>query len=146
MPYPAVTSSLQQIGWRDIATSVVTVTEIPRGIERVRTSDVAMAEQMDRWLGGMLAAAEPQILVMETASAHLLGRMYETPALRHFVITDPNAREQATGADLAIAAIAIAHAASIATRNVRHFLQINACFPLPGLFDPVAQAWHVRPP
>lgn len=144
-PHPAVTRWLAQTGWEDIATTVVTITEIQRGIERVRVSNLAVAERLDRWLDGLVAAGEPQVLPMGVEASRLLGRMYETPALRHFIVSDPRAKEPATGSDLSIAAIAIAAGATVATANVRHFLQINQCFPLPGLFNPVDQAWHLEP-
>jgi toxin FitB len=88
---------------------------------------------------------EPQVVPMNVQAARLLGRMYETPALRHFVVTDPKAKDSATGSDLAIAAIAIAGKATVATNNLGHFLQINDVFPLFGLFDPINQTWHVQP-
>jgi toxin FitB len=81
---------------------------------------------------------------MNVDAARMLGRMYETPALRHFIVTDRQARRQATGTDLAISAIAIVNNGIVATTNIRHFLQINEHFRLPGLFDPIAQAWHLR--
>jgi predicted nucleic acid-binding protein len=93
----------------------------------------------------MLAVGEPRVLPMNVDAARLIGRMYETPSLRHFIITDPRAKHQATGADLAIAAIAIVCGATVATNNVRHFLQIDAVFPLFGLFNPFDQSWQVRP-
>ncbi len=54
--------------------------------------------------------------------------MYETPKLRHFIITNPSARQQATGADLAIATIAITSEATVATNNIEHFRQIDSLF------------------
>lgn len=144
-PHPVVTRWLAQTAWEDIATTVVTITEIQRGIERVRSSDFAVAERLDRWLDGMVTAGKPQVLPMGVEASRLLGRMYETPALRHFIVSDPRAKEPATGSDLAIAAIAIAAGATVATTNVRHFLQINRYFPLPGLFNPLEQAWHLAP-
>jgi predicted nucleic acid-binding protein len=144
-PHPAVLRWMARIGWGEIATTVVTVTEIQRGIERARAHHPAAADQTEEWLTGMLAAGEPQIFPMNVEAARLLARMYETPALRHFVITDPKAKDQATGSDLATAAIAISVNAIIATNNVKHFLQIHAAFKLPGLFDPFNQSWHVQP-
>ncbi len=62
--------------------------------------------------------------------------MIETPALRHFTLSDPRQKTIKTGADLAIAAIAITHGATIATGNTAHFAQISQHFPLPGLLNP----------
>jgi toxin FitB len=143
-PHPAVVRWVARAGWEEIATTVVTVTEIQRGIERTRTQHPAVAVETERWLTGMLAVGEPQVFPINVQAARLLGRMYETPALRHFVITDPKAKDPATGSDLAIAAIAIAANAAVATNDIGHFLQINDVFPLPGLFDPLNQTWHVN--
>ena len=82
---------------------------------------------------------------MNSAAARLLGRMYEMPALRNFVMFDPTAKTQSAGADLAIAAIVISVGGVVATINVTHFRQVHAAFPLPGLFDPTNRRWHVRP-
>ena len=100
---------------------------------------------MEAWLDGLLANQHPPMLPMNVDAWRLMGKMYETPELRHFLATDPRAREPATGEDLAIAAIAIAGAYPIATRNIRHFLQIHAHFSLPGLFDPFDGLWHISP-
>lgn len=144
-PHPGVGGWIMQTGWRDLRTTVVTVTEIQRGIERTRRSDAALARRLEAWLDGMLTVGEPMVVEMGVQASRLLGRMYETPGLRHFVIIDPAASDPATGADLAIAAIAIATTSTVATGNVRHFLQINQFFPLPGLFNPFDQTWHIGP-
>jgi toxin FitB len=82
---------------------------------------------------------------MDVEASRLLAKMYEMSALRHFITTDPSARGQATGADLAIAAIAITAGYTVATANTRHFLQIHEAFPLTGLFNPFDQTWRVEP-
>lgn len=69
--------------------------------------------------------------------------MIETPSLRGFLASPPNARKPKTGADLAIAAIAIAQGGSIVTGDVGDYLAIHRAFPLPGLYDPFAGLWHV---
>lgn len=144
-PSPSVANWVAQTGWDEIATTVVTVMEIQRGVERARLQHPAIAKEAEEWLNGLLAAGEPQVISMDVEASRLLARMYETPAFRHFIITAPQAKNQATGADLAIAAIAIAAGATVATNNVGHFLRINDEFRLPGLFDPLSLAWHVRP-
>jgi predicted nucleic acid-binding protein len=144
-PHPAVKQWVMETGWENLSMTVVSVTEIQRGIERTRTSDPALAQDLETWLDGMLAVGEPMVLEMGVRASRLLARMYETPRLRHFVITDPKAREQATGEDLSIAAIAIATGTVVASGNIRYFCQINDVFPLPGLFNPFDQTWPVTP-
>ena len=129
----------------DVATTVVTIHEIQRGIERVRLASPVIAARIETWLEGLLATQDPPVLPMDVGAWRLLGKMYETPELRHFLVTDPRASEPATGEDLAIAAIAIVGSYPIATRNIRHFRQIAEHFPLSGLFDPFDGTWHIEP-
>lgn len=125
---------------------MVTIAEIQCGAERARKNGAPdVVEEIDGWVDRMLADGEPQILPMSAYASRLLGKMYEMPSLRHFVATDPNAKNPATGADLAVAAIAIAEGGTVVTDNVGHFLQIHDEFPLPGLFNPLDSEWHVRP-
>ena len=143
-PHPVVAQWVARTGWKGITTTVVTITEIQRGIERARAQHPGVAADAERWLDGLLAAGMPQILPMGVTASRVLGRMFEAPAVRNFTLTDRQAKTQATGADLAIAAIAKEAGAAVATANIGHFLQISALFPLPGLFDPFGQAWHIQ--
>jgi hypothetical protein len=144
-PHPAVKKWVTDTGWENLSMTVVSVTEIQRGIERTRTSHPALAQNLETWLDGMLVVGEPMVLELGVHAARLLARMYETPSLRHFVVTDSRTSGPATGADLSIAAIAIATGSVIASSNVRHFRQINGRFPLPGLFNPFDQTWPIAP-
>lgn len=144
-PHPAVKQWVMDTGRENLSMTVVSVTEIQRGIERTRAADPPLARQLEAWLDGMLAVGEPMVLDMGVPAARLLARMYENPRLRHFVAADPRARQQATGADLSIAAIAIATGSIVATGDTSHFSQINAVFPLPGLFNPFDQSWPLGP-
>jgi predicted nucleic acid-binding protein len=72
---------MDEIGWQELATTVVTIMEIQIGIERARRADVAIAETVQKWLTGLLQAGQPHVLPLDTDAAVLLGRMSETPAL-----------------------------------------------------------------
>lgn len=98
-----------------------------------------------KWLTGLLQAGQPHVLSFDTDAAVLLGRMNETPALRNFLVHEPATKKTKTGADLAIASIAIAHKAVVTTGNCSDFLLIHRDFPLPGLYDPFQDKWHVKP-
>jgi toxin FitB len=145
-PHPKLVSWLDEMGWQDLATTVLTVMEIQAGIERARRTSAATADDVQRWLGGLLQVGKPQVLPLNTDAALLLGRMHETPALRNFLLHDSAATKTKTGADLAIAAIAIAHEAVVATGNGGDFLLINRHFPLSGLYDPFEGKWLIEPP
>jgi predicted nucleic acid-binding protein len=144
-PNPTVARWIDSTDPRNLATTVVTIHEIQWGIERARQSSSAETDGIETWVEGLLATQYPPVLPMNVDAWRLLGKMYETPELRHFLVTDPRARAAATGGDLAIAAIAITGGFVIVTRNVRHFRQISARFLLPGLFDPFESTWHVEP-
>lgn len=145
-PHPTLVSWMDEVGWQELATTALTVMEIQIGIERARRSSAATAESVQKWLTGLLRVGRPQVLSLDTDAAVLLGRMSETPALRNFLVHDPGTRKTKTGADLAIASIAIAHNAVVATGNGGDFLLINQHFPLPGLYDPFQGRWLVEPP
>ena len=143
-PHPTLLSWMDEVGWQELATTVLTVMEIQIGIERARRTDVDTAEIVQKWLTGLLQAGQPHVLPLGTDAAVLLGRMNETPALRNFLVQDPGTKKTKTGADLAIAAIAIAHKAVVTTGNCSDFVLIHRHFPLPGLYDPFQGKWLVK--
>jgi hypothetical protein len=145
-PHPTLVGWMGEIGWQELATTSVTIMEIQIGIERARRSDAATAQSVQEWLSGLLEVGRPQVLPLNTDAALLLGRMYETPPLRNFLVNDPGAKKSKTGADLAIASIAIANEAVVATGNGSDFLLIHEHFPLCGLYDPFGDRWLVKPP
>lgn len=144
-PHPALLRWMDEIGWQELATTVLTVMEIQIGIERARRSDVSTAESVQKWLTGLLQAGQPHVLPLDTDAAVLLGRMSETPALRNFLVHDPGAKKTKTGADLAIASVAIARQAVVTTGNCGDFLFIHRHFLLPGLYDPFQREWLIKP-
>ena len=145
-PHPNLLKWMDEIGWQDLATTVLTVMEIQMGIGRARRANAETADTVQKWLTGLLQVGQPQVLSLNTQAAVLLGRMHETPALRNFVVNDPAGKKTKTGADLAIAAMAIDQTAVIATGNVDDFLLIHPHFPLRGLYDPFAALWRIEPP
>jgi predicted nucleic acid-binding protein len=126
-----------------VASTAITIMEIRFGIETARRTNSTVAEAVERWLAGLLEGGALEILPLDAAAAQVLGRMYATAALRIFLAARPGARQAKTGADLAIAAIAISRDAAVATNNVDDFLAIQRHFALPGLFNPFTGEWHV---
>ena len=141
--HPAVVAWVQQMGWADLSTTVINISEIQCGIERQRPTHPVYAAETERWLGRLLEAGAPYVWPLGTIAALIFARMHETPALRQFVVSDPRGKRLASPGDLAIAAIAIDLGAVIATGNVAHFRQIHAVFPLPGVFDPFRSEWVI---
>ena len=142
-PHPTLLRWVEETGWSELATTVTTVMEIAFGIELARRGDPIVADAVEQWLGGLLAAGQPQIFPLDVEAARTLGRMYAIPALRHFLVNGPAARQAKTGADLAIAAIALSRGAVIATNNTADFLTIHRQVGLPGLFNPFTGEWPV---
>jgi hypothetical protein len=140
-PHPLVRAWIAEADPAALSTSVITVTEIQCGIERQRPGNPAYAEATQAWLDRLLQLGDMRVLPLEVEAAQLLGRMHETPALRNFVLPSPGQKRPKTAADLAVAAIAIACGAAIATGNHAHFAAIDACFRLPGLYDPFRNEW-----
>jgi toxin FitB len=144
-PHPRLLIWIEETGWDELATTALSVMEIRIGIERARRNDPAVAAEVQLWLDGLLAAGTPQVLPLDTEAAILLAKMRETPSLKDFLVQHPSAKETKTGADLAIASIAIAHSAVIATNNDKDFLAIDRHFPLPGLYNPFDGRWLIEP-
>jgi hypothetical protein len=116
-------------------------------IPESRAQNPDHANAIQAWLDQLVGIGAFRIHSLQIDAAVLLRRMCMTPALRNFVVFDPRAvRLNTTAADLAIAAIAIAQGAVVATGNVSHFAAIHPCFPLPGLYDPFNDAWAIGRP
>lgn len=88
--------------------STVTIAEIERGVEAVRSSDPAFAATLADWLEETIGLYGDRILSVDIAIARLWGRL--AARLGHHNV------------DLLIAATALEHGLIVATRNVRHFL------------------------
>jgi predicted nucleic acid-binding protein len=65
-----------------------------------------------------------RVLPLDATAARALGCLHAVPALRNLATTPPNARKPRFGGDLVIAAIAVAHNATVATRNRDDFALI----------------------
>ncbi len=142
---PAVQGWMQQLDQAAFSTSVITIAEIQCGIERQMAHHPDYARQTQKWLDRFLAIGGATVHGVGVRAALLLARMHETAALRNFVLPDRHQQQPKTAADLAIAAIAIAENAVVATGNSGHFADINACFALPGIFNPFKGTWIVGP-
>jgi toxin FitB len=105
---------------QNLFVSVLTIGEIERGIERERQTDAAFSENLQAWLDVILRAYEGRILPVTVGVARRWGR------LSHQIGNK--------GLDLAIAATALEHGLTVATRNVSHFAPTGVAIINP--FDP----------
>jgi predicted nucleic acid-binding protein len=92
---------------RELFLSVITLGEIQRGIATKRGSDAKFAEELERWLETLLRLYGDRILPVSATIALRWGEL--------------SWRAGHDGADLVIAATALEHQLTVATRNVRHF-------------------------
>jgi len=92
--------------------SVVSVGEIERGIEKARKSDAVFAAELEQWLETLLTLYADRVLPLSANAARLWGRL--------------SARLGHDGADLLIAATALAQGSTVVTRNVKHFAPTGA--------------------
>ena len=103
---------------KDLAVASFSIAEIEYGIALVRHRGV-LAEHLTGWLDAILATQH--ILPLDGNSARILGQLHSIPALRHLITAPAQARRPRLAGDLAIAATAAAHHASVATRNLADF-------------------------
>jgi len=127
---------------QEIATMAISIAEIQCVIEKAKSQHPDYVTSIQAWMDGFLQASGYQIFALGLDAAVILAKMHKIPALRHFLIRDPRQKSFKSPADLAIAEKAV-----IATGNQSHFAEINAIFPLPGLYNPFTNTLVVsRPP
>jgi toxin FitB len=88
--------------------SSVTIGEVEKGIERQRGREPAFAEALTAWLDRSLLSYADRIFPVTTNIARRWGRL--------------SGRLGRDDTDLLIAATALEHGLTVATRNVRHFI------------------------
>ncbi len=104
---PLVVEWLESQRTVDLYLSVVTIGEIESGINRQRDHDPEFARELAIWLDKVLAWYGERVLCVDVATARRWGRLSQR--LGH------------SNADLLIAATALEHGLTVATRNIRHF-------------------------
>jgi predicted nucleic acid-binding protein len=105
---PGVVRWISQRTASDLYLSVVTLGEIQRGISQQEIKNPAFARQLAAWLDGLLNLYSERILAIDTSVARRWGRL--TASVGH------------SGADIWIAATALQHGLTVATRNQRDYL------------------------
>lgn len=104
---PNLEKWLHSIQSADVYLSVVTLGEVERGISQQRRNNPEFAEDLERWLDTILLKYEQRILPLSVSIARRWGKL--SGELGH------------TSADLMIAATALEHNLTVATRNTSHF-------------------------
>ncbi len=104
---PHLVRWIEGVASQDLFISVVTIGEIERGIERQRRLDPPFAESLASWLDAVLRTYEGRILEINVAIARRWGRLSQQIGNK--------------GLDLAVAATALEHGLTVATRNISDF-------------------------
>ena len=113
-PSSKVIQWVQQHQDNDFFISVVSLGEIERGIEKKRKSEPEFAQELTHWLENLQRLYGDRILPITPNIARKWGQL--SAQLGH------------DGADLLIAATALVHGLTVATRNVRHFEKTKVTF------------------
>lgn len=116
-PEAGVQAWVRSIPRLDLFISSITIGEVEVGIEKRRSRNSAFATELEDWLALTIRAHGDQILPFGVEEARRWGRIA--------------ARLGNKGLDLAIAATALEHGLTVATRNVAHFAPTGV-----AVFDP----------
>ena len=118
--------------------------EFAQGIAMARSRNPIRAAELQDWLDGLLAT---DITLVQTNKdiALLYGEMRVCGPLKHLWQSNPSMAVPRGGNDMYIAAAAIITERYVATLDVADFLSIHEHFPLPGLYNPREDKWHVSP-
>lgn len=114
---------MNSVSRADIFLSVPTIMEIERGAARQRKENPRFAMELAHWLDTIIVEFGARVLPITVAVARRWGAL--SAAIGH------------DNRDLAIAATALEHGLTVATRNVRDFLPTGA-----RVFDPFARKLH----
>ena len=104
---PNLEKWFRSIHSEDLYLSVVTIGEVERGIIQQQRINPNFADDLQRWLDTILQRYEKRILPLSVSIARRWGQL--SGELGH------------NSADLMIAATALQHNLTVATRNTRHF-------------------------
>lgn len=104
---PKLEAWLHSLQSTEVFLSVVTIGEIERSITQQRRTNPDFAADLERWLGIILRSYEQRIVPLSVNIARRWGQL--------------SGQLGNNSADLMIAATALEHNLTVATRNTRHF-------------------------
>ena len=140
-PHPNVVRFVEQAN--NLAIPLGALVEIHLGIARLCSRSPGKAIRLSAWYHELLAVGIP-IAQTTTEVAEVWGVLAADARLQGLLVSRESSKKSRLGQDLHIAAAALVHRMSIATFNVKDFLLIDSCYPLPGIYDPLTNIWHAR--
>ena len=123
-PDPGVLAWLASISPSDLAISVVTIGEIQKGIEKIRSQDEQKARELESWLDDIVRTGS--ILGLSATSMRIRARIMHK-------------RPSGYSEDAMIAATAIEHSLVVVTRNVAGLELLGAEVLNPFARDPAGR-------
>jgi predicted nucleic acid-binding protein len=142
-PPPGLRWWMKAIGAKSLAISFPVIAELRRGAHLASQHDPQKAKRLHDWIEDILSV-DFQFAEFSPEAAGLYAEMTTVGPLRHLYVPDPKQKKDKLGHDLFFAALSIVHKMPIASFNVKDFILIDRYFPLPGVFHPVEDKWHVR--
>ena len=140
-PHPSVIQFLQTAD--NLLLPGAALMELQCGITSICATDPIKAVKLSAWYQN-LTSGEIPIIVTDLPVFEVWGTLNGDPRLRGLSSNRPSSAKVKCNQDLHIAAAALVHRAAIATFNVKDYLLIDSCYPLPGIYNPIDGVWHAR--
>jgi toxin FitB len=140
-PHPAVVRFIETAP--NLFIPAAAIMEFQLGITELCARDPLKAVKLSGWYQRLLSAGLP---IIDTGKdvAEVWGTLAADPRLKNLIIARSDAKKPRSGQDIHIAAASIVSGMPIATFNVRDFLLINSCYPLPGVYNPLENKWYAQ--
>ena len=129
---------------RYVALPVGALVEFEQGIAMREQDNPRKFAELSQWRDDLITSGI-SFVDTDLRVALQYGRMRACPELKNLWYPKPELEIQRGGQDIHIAAAAIVNGYVVATANVDDFMLIHRHFPLPGLYNPKEDAWHVMP-
>lgn len=139
-PHPSVIRFLQTAD--NLLLPGAALMELQCGITSICATDPIKAVKLSAWYQD-LTSGEIPIVISDLAVFEVWGTLNGDPRLRNLSSNRPSSKTKCNQ-DLHIAAAALVHRAAIATFNIKDYLLIDSCYPLPGIYNPIDEVWHTR--
>jgi predicted nucleic acid-binding protein len=127
----------------DIRLPAGALMEMQLGITKMCAISPLKAVKLSAWYHELTSGIIP-IVDTDRDVIEVWGTLAADPRLLNLTVPRAGTRKVRGGQDLHIAAAALVHRAVIATLNVKDFMLINSCYPLPGVYNPMDDTWHTR--